>query len=151
MHHSVSWLFSGVKKTDYPITSPMHSVMFSFVKCKRINNIVIYYQEKNKLFCRPVGIYSFPVYLIPFNPQFLPLFSDRTTARQKPQSDTLMGHEQKWPANKVHSGVNTIGQIFGVQAAMRDCIYQLGHSTVQSILWAHGIVSIWVRMRHSNL
>lgn len=60
--HSISWLFSGVKKTDCPITSLMHSVTFSFVKCKRINDVVILLSTKK--FCRPVGIFSFPVDLV---------------------------------------------------------------------------------------
>lgn len=63
-------------------------------------------------------------------PQFLPLFNDKTTAGQKPQSEALMGRNQKLPVDKVQSGVNMTGQTFGVQAATRDCIYRLGHSTV---------------------
>lgn len=105
----------------------MHSGAFSFIKCKRINKVVTYNQEKTKLFCRPVGFYSFPVHLIA---QFLPLLNDKTTAGQKPQSEALMGHKQKLPVDKVHSGVNMTGQTFRVQAAAMDCIYGLGHSTV---------------------
>jgi len=42
-------------------------------------------------------------------PQSLPLFNDETTPGQKPHSEALMGHEQKLPVDKVHSGVNIDG------------------------------------------
>lgn len=60
---SVSWLFPGAKKTDCPVTSLMHSVTFSF--CQMQKNIKMWLsiikKKKMKLFCRPVGVYSFPV------------------------------------------------------------------------------------------